>query len=280
MPKHLIKRKEVDFNLKDGWYCETKLKSWPTGEKVKKGDLVYIAQAGYAIYGQGIVNDVIKNEFDTFDNFLFYALHKSNVKDDGYWLLKFKEYSKNFPCPKIKIIEYELINTECFNYTIPLEQRFLYQPVWYYLEDNFTFQKPQIHLGITEHIPTNVRTLIYHMYKINSKEHIIDIDHFVPRSIGGPGNIIENLIPISASINRRKSNHVPSKLLDLAKQFGEKKPKNLIVSHDKFYADRESLNLAKRIVEKINLQNDSDLRITYKTIRDFHFPYLINIKNQ
>ena len=156
----------------------------------------------------------------------------------------------------------------------------MYQPVWYYLEDNFTFQKPQTHLGITEHIPTNVRTLIYHMYKINSKEHIIDIDHFVPRSIGGPGNIIENLIPISASINRRKSNHVPSKLLDLAKQFGEKKPKNLVVSHDKFYADRESLNLAKRIVEKINLQNDSDLRITYKTIRDFHFPYLINIKNQ
>jgi CRISPR/Cas system Type II protein with McrA/HNH and RuvC-like nuclease domain len=118
------------------------------------------------------------------------------------------------------------------------------------------------------------------MYKLNSKEHIIDIDHFVPRSIGGPGNIIENLIPISASINRKKSNHVPSKLLDLAKQFGEKKPNNLVVSHDKFYSDRENLNLAKRIVEKINFQTDNELRITYRTIRDFHFPYLSTIKNQ
>lgn len=280
MSKHLIKRKDVDFNLKDGWYCETKLKSWPTGEKVKKGDLVYIAQVGYAIYGHGIVENVVKNEFDTFDDFLFYALHKSNVKDDGYWLLKFKEYSKNLPCSKIKLLEYELINTECFDYTIPLDQRFLYQSVWYYLEDNFTFQKPQTQFGLTEHIPTNVRTSVYHKYKINSKEHIIDIDHFVPRSIGGPGNIIENLIPISASINRRKSNHVPSKLLDLAKHFGEKKPINLVVSHDKFYADRESLNLAKRIVQKINFQSDSDLRITYRTIRNFHFPYLSNIIEQ
>jgi hypothetical protein len=66
MSKHLIKRKDVDFNLKDGWYCETKLKSWPTGEKVKKGDLVYIAQAGYAIYGHGIVKNVIKNELIMF----------------------------------------------------------------------------------------------------------------------------------------------------------------------------------------------------------------------
>jgi len=277
MAKHLIKRREVDFNLKDGWCCETRLKRWPNGIKVKKGDIVYIAQSGYAIYGQGVVNDIRKNEFNNFDDFLFYALHNSNVKDDPYWLSKFKEYSKILPCKKIKILEYELINTECFDYTIPLDKIFLSRRVWYYLKDDYIFTPPKTQLGLTEHIPSTVRLQVYQKFKIDSKEHIVDIDHFVPRSIGGPGNIIENLIPISPSINRKKSNHVPSKLLDLAKNFEETPPKNLIVSHDKFYSDRQSLNLAKRIVEKINMESDSELRNIYKQIRDFHFPYLKNI---
>lgn len=277
MAKHLIKRKEVDFNLKDGWYCETKLKGWPTGEKVKKGDIIFVAQAGYAIYGQGEVINIIKNEFNSFDEFLYYALHECNVKDDPYWMLKFKEYSKNLPTPNIKMLEYELTNTICYDYTIPLEKKFLLQPSWYYLDDNHLFSPPSSQIGLTQHIPTKIRSLVYHQFKIVAKEHIIDIDHFVPRSIGGPGNIIENLIPISASINRRKSNQVPSKLLDFAEHFGVKRPKNLVVSHDKFYADRESLNLGKRIVEKINLQPDTLLRETYRQIRDYHFPYLKNI---
>ena len=57
---------------------------------------------------------------------------------------------------------------------------------------------------LTKHIPTKVREEIYHKYKININEHPVDIDHFVPLSIGGPGNIIENLIPVGPSINRRK----------------------------------------------------------------------------
>ena len=177
-------------------------------------------------------------------------------------------------------MEYKLISTECFDYTIPLEDRFLKQSSWYYLEDSFIIHTPKNIDQITLHIPTKIRALVYHMYKIVSTDHIIDIDHFVPRSICGPGNIIENLIPISASINRRKSNHIPCKLLDLAPEFGFQRPKDLVVSHDKFYSDRDSLSLGKKIVEKINKQPIADLRSTYRTIRDFHFPYLSNIKNE
>ena len=118
MSSHLIKRKEADFDLKDGWRCETSLNKWPSGSQVKTGDIVYVAQNGYAIYGKGEVKKVFKYEFDTFDEFLIHALHKSNVFDDIYWLSKIKEYSKKIPTQPIKILEYELVNCKCFDYTI------------------------------------------------------------------------------------------------------------------------------------------------------------------
>jgi hypothetical protein len=242
--------------------------------------VIYVAQNGYAIYGKGTVEKVIKLEFTSFADFVKYALHQSNVLDDRYWFSKFKDYSKGLSVSCIKILEYKLTSTECFDYTIPLEDRFLKQSSWYYLEDSFIIYSPKNIDQLTLHIPTKIRALVYHMYKIVSTDHIIDIDHFVPRSIFGPGNIIENLIPISASINRRKSNHIPSKLLDLAPEFGFQRPKKLVVSHDKFYSDRDSLSLGKKIVEKINRQPVADLRRTYRTIRDFHFPYLSNIRNE
>ncbi|MBM5788016.1 MAG: HNH endonuclease [Pelagibacterales bacterium] len=279
MSKHLIKRKDVDFNLKDGWYCEVSLNKNPTGINVKPGDSIYIAQNGYAIYGKGVVNKVDNFKFHSLEELVHYALHKSNVKDNDYWISKFKDYSDKLPVLSIKGFEYNLINTECFEFAIPLEKRFLQQPVWYYLEDNFTLKIPSSSKNLTTHIPTKIRLEVYQKFKIVSNEHLIDIDHFVPRSIGGPGNIIENLIPISASINRKKSNHIPSKLLDLAKEFGFDKPKDFILSHDKFYADKESIQLAEKIVQKINTElNLEKIRLIYKKIRDFHFPYLEKVR--
>ena len=277
MANHLIKRKEVDFNLKDGWYCEVSLNKSPTGIKVKSGDTIFVAQNGYAVFGKGVVDKVSNFEFHSFEDFVQYAMHKSNVDDKLYWLSKFKTYSEKLPVTVIKGFEYNLIKTETFDFTIPLEKRFLEQPSWYYLEDDFIFSVPSASEKITRHIPTRTRLDIYHKFKIVSDEHIIDIDHFVPMSVGGPGNIIENLIPISASINRRKSNHIPSKLLDLAEDFGFKKPKGFILSHDKFYSDRESIHLGEKIVQKINQEDLSTIKKVYKTIRDFHFPYLTKI---
>jgi hypothetical protein len=65
--------------------------------------------------------------------------------------------------------------------------------------------------------------------------------------------------------------------LELSTKFGFRRPKKLIVTHDKFYSDRESLSLGEKIVKKINEQEDKELRKTYKSIRDFHFPHLQNI---
>jgi hypothetical protein len=274
MANHLIKRKDINFDLKDGWYCEFNLNKSPTGIHVKSGDTIYIAQNGYAVYGKGVVNKVLTIEFHSLEEFVHYAMHESNVKDKDYWISKFKDYSDKLPVSRIQGFEYDLKDTECFDFAIPLEKRFLLQPAWYYLEDDFTLSIPSSSKILTAHIPTKIRLEIYQKFKIVSNEHLIDIDHFVPRSVGGPGNIIENLIPISASINRKKSNHIPSKLLDLAKEFGFDRPKGFILSHDKFYVDKESLRLAEKIVQKINAQELDKVKKTYKRVRDFHFPYL------
>jgi hypothetical protein len=277
MPKHLIKRREVDFDLKDGWYTEVSLNKSPIGSNVESGDTIYVAQNGYAIYGKGVVDQVLEFKFHSLQEFVQYAMHKSKVDDKLFWLSKFKIYSEKLPVSVIKGFEYNLIDTVSFDSIIPLEKRFLQRQTWYYLEDDFTLTFPSLSENITLHIPSKIRSGIYNRFKIVSNEHIIDIDHFVPRSIGGPGSIIENLIPVSVSINRIKSNHVPSKLFDLAEDFGFKKPKGFILSHDKYYSTRDSIKLAKEIVQKINQQEISEIKKTYKKIRDFHYPYLKNI---
>jgi hypothetical protein len=154
----------------------------------------------------------------------------------------------------------------------PLEKRFLKTPAWYYLEDDFTLPAIKKNTQLTLHIPTSVRDEVYQKFNINTKIHYIDIDHLAPKDIGGVGNIIENLIPISSSLNRRKSNHVPSKLFELGKKFDVKIP-SYITFHPSLYLSRPSeLKLAKEIVEKLNSQTIEDIKNDYQLIRNFHFP--------
>lgn len=275
--KHLIKRKNLGYKISDGWLCEVKRKSTPSGSNVKVGDLVYVAQNGYAIFGLGIVQDVQFVEKHGFKDFVDYALNESKIKDESFWNSKFKRYASGKDDEVFFILEYKLIDVVQFDVTYPLEERFLKQSAWYYLEDSFELKFEKKTSELTKHIPTKMREEVYHIFKIKlQEEHIIDIDHVVPASLGGPGNIIENLIPISASINRRKSNRVPSKLFDLSKKFGLKIPPNLNISHDRFYSEKELKDLARKIIEKINQQSIEEIKKDYQEVRSFHFPAVHN----
>ena len=275
--KHLIKRKNLGYKISDGWLCEVKRKSTPSGSNVKVGDLVYVAQNGYAIFGLGIVQDVQFVEKHGFKDFVDYALNESKIKDESFWNSKFKRYASGKDDEVFFILEYKLIDVVQFDVTYPLEERFLKQSAWYYLEDSFELKFEKKTSELTKHIPTKMREEVYHIFKIKlQEEHIIDIDHVVPASLGGPGNIIENLIPISASINRRKSNRVPSKLFDLSKKFGLKIPPNLNISHDRFYSEKELKDLARKIIEKINQQSIEEIKKDYQEVRSFHFPAVLN----
>tara|TARA_B110000902_G_scaffold23067_1_gene25644 strand:+ start:129 stop:962 length:834 start_codon:yes stop_codon:yes gene_type:complete len=277
MAKHLKKMQSVSSNLKDDWYCMVAKGRLPAGSKIQKDDEVLLAENGYGIFGRGFVNLIIIKKFNNLTDFIFHALHKSKIKDDAYWLSKIKEYGKlNNNNIKLNLIEFTLVNTEQFDTIFPLEKRFLNESSWYYLEDNFKLRKPNKNTILTADIPSFLREKIYHMYKIKASEHVLDIDHFVPQSLGGPGNIIENLVPISASINRRKSNRVPSKLFQVGKDnFNIDLPNNFKLGHNLFYNNPAELKIARDIISKINIiRSESEIRKIYSEIRKYHFPNL------
>ena len=274
--KHLVKRRNVDYNAKDGWLCEVAKNKQPSGSRIDIGDIIYIAQNGYAIFAKGIIYKIRRKECKSFEDFAKYCLNDSNVDDNDYWVSKLREYSKSIsPTTVYHILEYKLKHVIQFDVSYPLEERFLKRPSWYYLEDEFELKLQENTANLTQHIPTKLREKIYHQYKIKINEHLIDIDHIVPADLGGPGNIIENLAPISPSVNRRKSNRVPSKLFELARKFSIKTPKKYRISHDLFYSDSEAKKIAREIIKRINKQSLEDIRSDYERIRSFHFPGLI-----
>ena len=276
--KNLIKRKDLNYNIKDGWYCEIKKGSSPNGSKAEVGEEIYIAQNGYAIFAKGVISEKKLIEVNGLSEFVRYSSSETKVKADEYWLSKIRHYSKYKEPYKICILEYKISNTELFENTIPLQEEFLEQSAWYYLEDDFKFKIPEKKEELTKHIPTKVREDVYHRFKINLKEFAVDIDHFVPAKHGGPGNIIENLIPIGPSLNRRKGDSIPSKLYELGKKFNVKIPAHITVGHNKYYDDSKDKRAARKIIEKINSQSLDEIKGDYKLIRDYHFPAIKNIQ--
>ena len=103
---HLIKRKNLNYKIFDGWMCEVKKGGKPIGSTLKEGDVVYIAQSGYAIFGKGIVSKIKEiKTFKSLEEFIKYSLHESEVEDDAFWLMKIKEYSKSDHIKDIFILE-------------------------------------------------------------------------------------------------------------------------------------------------------------------------------
>jgi len=281
MAKYLKKMDTVANNLKDAWYCNmAKFKApsnhRPVGSKIKINDEVLIAENNYGIFGKGFVSKIKHTEFKSLTEFINYALHKSKIKDNDYWLKKIKTYSKEVQKNDIlKLLEFKLENTKQFDIVYPLEKTHMFRSPWYILEDDFELKASKTNTILTKHIPTSIRQKVYHKFKIKATEHIIDIDHFVPKSLGGPGNIIENLIPISPSLNRKKSDHVPSKLFSVGKEkFNISLPKKFVENHDAFYSHPKDLKIAKKIIGKINERSFEEIKNIYLSIRNFHFPYL------
>ena len=108
-------------------------------------------------------------------------------------------------------------------------------------------------------IPGDLRLKIYSFFNQNySIGHLIDIDHFVPKSAGGPGNIIENLVPIGLSLNRYKSDSIPRSFFEVAlnddfktnfKVF-EKEILKLLKNNEKFIRKKDypnSIDLAREM---------------------------------
>jgi hypothetical protein len=279
MAKYLIKRSakiidggEFSYQLNDGWYAEAQQQRPMFSEQLKVDDLIYVAESGYAIFGCGIVEEKSLLPFDNLQDFFNHILCSAKTNHDRFWFHKMKVITEEYKGGKIWVLEFKLKHSETFEIPYLLEKRFLNRNSWYKLEEDFeisTIQK--INAQLHGFIPTSLRKSLFHKYKLQGKEHLIDIDHHVPKSLNGPGNIEENLVPLSVFQNRSKSDSVPSKLFSYGKDFNIKIPAGTDIDSKLYYSSRKHKVIAKQIIEKINLDFDLAKSI-YNEIKLFHFP--------
>ena len=132
-------------------------------------------------------------------------------------------------------------------------------------------------------IPTTVRYTLFEKFKLHPESiHIIDVDHVVPKSVGGPGNIEENLIPISSSVNRTKGDKVPKALFNIAKKYqdllGLKKEDfyytNIVKEDmpDNILGGEDVRQKAKKIATCINTLDFDVVKKIYNEIRFEYYP--------
>lgn len=240
---YLIKRSNVFRELKKGnsrnkGYFEliiTDQDRSPPSNNIKKGDIVYIAETSGGIYAQGKV--INSNKVKVYNSISAVLKMSKKLKDDSYWLMKIRQFDKKLsknPKVKLKIHEYS-VDQKLLDRTIPFNgplQRFdasinkglsrvffkLSADESKYLSNkkNIQYNLKSIH-KLEKNIPGDLRLRIHSFFNQNSSiGHIVDIDHFVPKSAGGPGNIIENLVPVGFSLNRYKSDLVPRSFFEIA----------------------------------------------------------------
>ena len=155
---------------------------------------------------------------------------------------------------------------------VPLDPKLFGQNSWRYLDE--PIQKFETNLELHENIPSALRLKIFDLCSLDADTAYYDIDHFVPKSVGGPGNIIENLQPIGSSINRTKGDKVPSALFALAKEIGILKTLGIsrkLPEKPRFFSDGVARSDARKITSYIALHLSlPDAREFYAEVRRRH----------
>jgi hypothetical protein len=196
-------------------------------------DIIYVAETSGGIYAKGEVIETFPVDvFSTIEEVLDYS---KQFNDDSYWLDKirlFKDKLSSDSNYNLRCHQY-FINQKLIKRTIPYNgplKKFdasikrglasiffeLKEKDVKYLNENPDYSLKQVK-KLDPKIPGDLRLKIYSFLNQNySIGHLIDIDHFIPKSAGGPGNIIENLVPIGLSLNRYKSDSIPRSFFEVA----------------------------------------------------------------
>jgi hypothetical protein len=205
----------------------------PPSAKINVGDMVYVAETNGGIYAKG--NVVKTNEVEEFTCIEDVLAFSKKFNDEAYWIDKIRVFSERLQedrnyrlrCHQYFINQKLLINTIPYNgpltkYDASVKKGLasiffkLTNEDVTYLEGNPDYSLRQVGT-LKPEIPGSLRLKIYSFFNRNHAiSHLIDIDHFVPKSVGGPGNIIENLVPIGFSLNRYKNDSIPKSFFVLA----------------------------------------------------------------
>jgi len=301
---YLIKRSGVfrdiiKSNSKNKRYFEITIsnkKIIPPSVNLKENDVIYIAETSGGIYAKGIIT--FSDQLQEFNNIHDIIEFSRTMNDDSYWLDKIHVYSQKTHLNNL-ILRYHAyyVRQTVLNRTIPYNgpiKRFSkpgFSHVFFKLnaEEVAYLNNPDYNLNKVQFlksvIPGDLRLKIYSfLNKKYSIGHLIDIDHFVPKSLGGPGNIIENLVPIGLSLNRYKSDSVPKSFFEeaLTGKFAhrfEKYKKDLlsILKINKDFISKNDFKklheLARELNNNINLWESIDeARIFYYNVLERNHP--------
>jgi hypothetical protein len=268
------------------WFTQTKIGSRPLGSKCEIGDIAYIYIIDYGVVAKGEIRDIKISSFSLLEDVFSFikkeAKYKNTTGAKSFWGNEVINKLSSRTDGKLNYYVLEVqIDLELLDEAIlldPNNSKLKGQNSWIYLNDPIEEYKIQSN-ELSSIIPPQLRQKIQIAFNSVSNDFVYDIDHFVPKKWGGPGNIIENLIPLNLSTNRNKSDKIPSGLFYVASS--NKKISNKIESKyfkekyhkkDTFLKELEAKDDAKRITNAIKeILSFEEIKTFYNDVRKFHY---------
>lgn len=260
-------------------YCETRINGNPPGYKMQIGDKIYLAESGYAIYAEGRITATRPLKIVCSLDELFAYVQETKIKNAKYWfsIANEKIFLKKDKFKYLAIFEYQ-VDRCALDRPIFLPSEFRGQSSYYSLSDGYEFDEPEKNFELSTKIPSSLRLHLFNKWNVGYDKPMIDIDHFVPSSLGGPGNIEENLELVGLSINRRKGNSAPRGVFHVGKSFCRERniqdfiDAQFLSSKSPLEDSAEGKDVAKKITDHVNSKCNSlnDIRKFYSAVKDFH----------
>ena len=298
MKQHIIKR-NLSINggdesiLRKGlqWYVMDSVGGTPVGFKESSiGDEVFLYETtSKVIWGRGVIKqktDLITLESltDIINYSQGISTPSTHLRSNAYWggavmlkdsLIKKIRSSNVFT---LKIFEVQ-IDQKPLDEPIAIDQIAVKtQNSWITLKK--PFEQIQIsNLSLSDQITPNLRFKLQQKFNLISDDFVYDIDHFVPKSVGGPGNIEENLIPLSFSVNRNKSDSIPAGLFYVASKeesiigyLNNPYLKAKTFDSTQYFKEGDAKTAAKQVTSIVNRWEINRAKLFYLAVRNFHFP--------
>ena len=268
------------------WFTQTKIGSKPPGSKCEIRDVAYIYIIDYGVVAKGEIRDIKISSFnfleDVFNFIKKEAKYKKTTGANSFWGNEVINKLSSRTNEKLNYYVLEVqIDLELLDEAIildPNNSKLKGRNSWVYLDEPIEEYKIQSN-ELSSIIPPQLRQKIQIAFNSVSSDFVYDIDHFVPNRWGGPGNIIENLIPLNLSTNRNKSDKIPSGLFYVASS--NKKISNKIESKyfnekyhkkDSFLKELEAKEDAKKITNAVKeILSFEEIKTFYNDVRKFHY---------
>jgi hypothetical protein len=288
----IVKRNERNKCLSDTVITSSARK--PVSARLLVGDVVYIAEKGGFIYAKGTVNGTVGErrkitDLHSPEDVFSFVKSEATIKSKRYWYDKLERLLKKQKLDPAAVIRYHeyFIDQVLLDRTVSLNGalkrlRTVRSMARLTAEEMRSIKSAPLDnvSRLEAEIPSQLRLDIFSLFNRElSVSHWIDIDHFVPRSAGGPGNIIENLVPMGLSLNRYKSNSVPRALYQKALEKDlttSSEARRLAGSRDEFLRNKEhphAIEEARAITARIAKEFSIDqAKAFYGSIMRTHYP--------